>query len=87
LGDSPYNGQAIARSGLPSTSNNNNRSEKPETVLPNGAKYTGEWLGDQRDGYGTQIWVDGSKYVGEWVNDKANGKGTLHHADGDVYEG
>ena len=34
--------------------------------LQSGAKYEGEWLGQDRDGYGTQIWPDGAKYQGEW---------------------
>lgn len=63
------------------------REKRPETTLPNGAKYTGEWIGDKRDGQGTQIWVDNSKYEGSWKDDKANGQGVLYHADGDVYEG
>ena len=63
------------------------RIKKNEVTLPNGAKYTGEWLDGKRDGYGVQIWVDGSRYEGNWKNDKANGDGKLFHADGDVYEG
>ena len=44
----------------------NNREKRPEQVLPNGAKYTGEWIGEKRDGQGIQIWVDNSKYEGQW---------------------
>lgn len=69
------------------TMTSNTLEKREEVVLANGAKYNGEWLGQERHGYGVQIWKDGSKYEGEWAQDKANGKGTLHHADGDVYEG
>jgi len=65
----------------------NRRIKKDEVTLPNGAKYTGEWLNGKRDGYGVQIWVDSSRYEGHWSHDKANGQGKLFHADGDIYEG
>lgn len=41
----------------------------------NGLKYEGEWLGNVRHGFGTQIWPDGAKYVGYWEDNKASGKG------------
>ena len=60
---------------------------KEQVILPNGAKYTGQWLNGKRDGKGIQIWMDGSRYEGEWAGDRANGNGKLYHADGDIYEG
>lgn len=36
-------------------------------TMKNGATYTGQWLNNMRDGYGTQMWPDGSKYEGQWV--------------------
>lgn len=33
-------------------------------TMKNGATYTGQWLNNMRDGYGTQMWPDGSKYEG-----------------------
>ena len=63
------------------------RATKGPLTLKNGATYTGQWLGNMRDGIGTQLWPDGSQYDGEWRNDKANGQGKLVHADGDIYEG
>lgn len=39
---------------------------KGPTNLPNGAIYEGSWLGDQRDGFGIQVWPDGSRYEGLW---------------------
>ena len=29
-------------------------------TLENGAVYTGEWLGNEKDGFGIQNWLDGS---------------------------
>ncbi|CDJ66301.1 hypothetical protein, conserved [Eimeria necatrix] len=60
---------------------------RKQVAFDNGAVYTGEWLGDARDGYGVQVWDDGARYEGQWVNDKAQGKGKFVHVDGDVYFG
>lgn len=65
----------------------NGRVLKGPIHLKNQAVFTGQWLNNLRDGYGTQTWPDGSKYEGQWQNDKANGHGKLVHADGDIYEG
>ena len=54
-------------------------------VLPNGAKYVGEFNYGNREGRGTQTWPDGEKYVGEWRSDKYNGKGILYGPNGSVY--
>ena len=56
-------------------------------TFDNGATYVGEWLGEDRHGYGLQQWKDGAKYEGQWKNDNAHGKGTLIHSSGDKYEG
>ena len=79
LGDFEY-GESAPDSSLES---------RPSVILPNGAKYDGQWIkgSDVRAGKGVQIWSDGSKYEGWWIDNKANGKGRLIHADGDVYEG
>ena len=37
---------------------------RPEYTFENGAKYTGQWKGMQREGFGIQIWPDGAKYEG-----------------------
>lgn len=55
--------------------------------LENGVKYTGQWLGDKRDGEGTQEWPDGARFEGQWSNGLAHGHGKFTHHDGDVYEG
>ena len=63
------------------------RVEKGPHTFESGAVYTGEWLGENRDGNGTQKWPDGAQYIGEWRNNKAEGKGVFTHVDGDVYDG
>ena len=49
------------------------RVQRGAILLKNGATYTGQWLGEVREGFGFQVWPDGSKYEGFWRNDKANG--------------
>ena len=34
---------------------------RKQVAFENGAVYTGEWLGDARDGYGVQVWDDGAR--------------------------
>ena len=34
---------------------------RKQVAFDNGAVYTGEWLGDSRDGYGVQVWDDGAR--------------------------
>ncbi|CAD8188652.1 unnamed protein product [Paramecium octaurelia] len=55
-------------------------------ILQSGAYYQGEWVGQNRDGYGVQIWSDGENYE-EWKNNRANRRGKFWHIDGDQYEG
>lgn len=52
-----------------------------------GAVYDGEWLGNERSGFGTQTWADGAEYQGEWRQNTASGRGCFKHCDGDVYIG
>jgi hypothetical protein len=40
------------------------RQIRPLFTFPGGATYTGEWVGDNREGYGIQLWPDGAKYEG-----------------------
>lgn len=51
------------------------------------ATYDGQWLGNRRDGYGTQRWPDGAEFQGQWQNNAATGKGLFRHSDGSVYVG
>ena len=49
--------------------------------------YTGAWLNDQREGFGTYFYPDNSIYQGNWSNDMKEGWGKLTYADGSIYEG
>ena len=40
----------------------NGRVTRGPINLKNGAIYTGQWLNNLRDGYGSQTWPDGSQY-------------------------
>ena len=40
------------------------RTTLPAYSFKSGAIYTGEWIGNSRDGYGVQQWPDGAKYEG-----------------------
>ena len=66
---------------------NYKREARDAFNFKNGAVYTGEWLGEFRDGYGVQVWPDGAQYKGNWYNNKADGFGRFFHVDGDRFEG
>ena len=53
--------------------------DKNVPVFPfvGGASYKGQWLDDQRQGFGTEVTPDGTKYEGEWANNKRHGRGTF----------
>mmetsp|Transcript_56050 Transcript_56050/g.122544 ORF Transcript_56050/g.122544 Transcript_56050/m.122544 type:complete len:622 (+) Transcript_56050:90-1955(+) len=63
------------------------KEKRPPHTYPNGAVYTGEWIGEKRHGRGLQVWSDGAKYEGDWVDDKAQGEGRFDHVGGDFYVG
>jgi hypothetical protein len=55
----------------------------PET----GNIYEGEWVGDQKDGFGTMIWsVNGTTYTGQWRNNVPHGNGKFTKSNGQVFE-
>ena len=58
--------------GVAPTSKGTRPEKREEVELANGARYTGEWVGNERHGFGVQIWKDGSRYEGQWAHDKAN---------------
>lgn len=41
-----------------------------------GTVYKGEWKGNLKHGFGTQIWANGNKYEGEWERGMRHGHGT-----------
>ena len=61
--------------------------DRPEFIFKNGAKYLGQWKGQDRHGRGIQIWQDGARYEGDWRFNKAHGQGTFWHVHGDKYDG
>lgn len=61
--------------------------DRNQVHFKNGATYTGQWLGNMKHGFGTQIWKDGAKYEGNWRFNKACGHGKFWHVDGDIFEG
>merc|ERR1719446_1647545 len=64
------------------------REKRAAHAYPDGKRtYTGEWVGECRDGQGVLSWADGAKYEGQWSNDKAEGQGKFTHADGAIYDG
>lgn len=56
-------------------------------VLPNGAKYTGDYFGKKPHGKGTMILPDGSTYIGDFEDGKFHGYGTFNHSNGSKYIG
>ena len=52
-------------------------------VYPDGRRYEGEFLNNQRNGYGVMVYQDdakyqeGSRYEGEWLNDMRHGYGEM----------
>ena len=63
------------------------REKRPPKTFEDGSVYDGEWIGENKDGYGIQTWPSGAKYEGEWKNNKIHGKGKQTHANSDIYEG
>lgn len=56
----------------------------------NGREYHGEWIADQRQGYGEQTWKDNPKYIsyqGYWTQNLPNGTGRLTFRSGQIYNG
>lgn len=61
--------------------------EKPEVVIEDGARYTGQWRGDKCHGVGVLKKSDGSWYKGNFRDGKAHGQGTCEVANGNTYSG
>ena len=50
---------------------------KPQHEFKTGKTYTGDWVKNKREGFGSQTWPSGNKYEGDWSGNKRHGKGTL----------
>ena len=61
--------------------------EKRSGVRYKNGKYTGEWCGGFRHGYGVMEWNDGCKYEGHWQFSRPYGHGTFKYKNGDGYQG
>ena len=53
----------------------------------NGAVYTGQWLGNFRNGRGRMEWPDSASYEGSWEWGYASGRGVFIDSVGNKYEG
>lgn len=62
-------------------------SELSDVVDDGGARYRGQWLGDQRHGHGVLTQLDGERYEGQFRKGTAHGRGFLVDSDGSLYEG
>lgn len=56
-------------------------------VMPNVAKYVGEFSDNNFNGQGTLTYPDGRKYVGEFISGNRSGQGTYTFPDGKKYVG
>lgn len=56
-------------------------------TLPNGDRYEGDVLGNQRTGKGVYRFANGDRYEGDFVADQFMGQGVMVFANGDRYEG
>jgi len=67
------------------------RQGKPESrapvKMPSGATYHGDWVGNTRHGYGTEIWPDGTAYEGQWAAGRLHGHAIYRQPNGAKYAG
>ena len=50
----------------------------------NGNIFDGEWVEDQRQGWGVYIWSNGDKYEGMWNANQQSGVGMMIYADDQI---
>ena len=58
-----------------------------EESAEGGYVYSGEFLNNQKEGYGTIEWKDGAKYQGEFKANQINGYGIIEYPDEKFYQG
>ena len=44
-------------------------------MYPDGSKYVGNWVNDEKQGFGTYHYVNGDIYEGDWYENKRHGQG------------
>lgn len=62
-------------------------SNPNKKLYSSGAYYVGNFLGNQRSGWGKLRWAIGCEHEGYYHNNKRDGRGTLAWKDGSVYKG
>ena len=58
-----------------------------EDSVEGGYVYTGEFINNKKEGFGTIVWKDGSKYQGEFKDNQINGYGMIQYPDNKFYQG
>jgi hypothetical protein len=58
-----------------------------EDSAEGGYVYRGEFVNNQKEGYGTIEWKDGAKYQGEFKENQINGYGIIEYPDDKFYQG
>ncbi|KAG5502973.1 hypothetical protein JKF63_04746 [Porcisia hertigi] len=60
------------------------RNRWGELVMSNGDRYVGEWVDDERQGFGCYVWASGSRYIGRFYRGQFHDTGTLFVAPAEV---
>ncbi|KAG8453172.1 hypothetical protein GDO86_004841 [Hymenochirus boettgeri] len=50
-------------------------------MYPDGSKYEGDWVDDQRQGQGVYTYPNGDTYSGDWLSHQRHGQGMYTYAD------
>lgn len=50
-------------------------------LYPDGSKYEGDWVEDQRCGQGKYFYINADVYEGEWFNNVRHGHGSYTYAE------
>ena len=62
------------------------KETRKECRLKHG-RYTGQWCGGFRQGYGVMEYNDGSRYEGQWLYSRPSGSGKFIYKTGEGYQG
>lgn len=62
-------------------------NSKSTYLFQSGAKYVGDFLEGQMNGFGVLYYPDGKRYVGYWEASKQHGEGAMFYADGRIEKG
>ncbi len=61
--------------------------KKGTFIWSDGDRYSGEFIGREKQGYGIYHYRHGTTYQGQWSHDRANGEGEIVWSNGDRYAG